>query len=69
MNPEHINALLGHLERAGAGVLALGGLLATQAEKASPEEISGAGYLLDIVGERIVEQANEARTALYAKTT
>lgn len=66
---EGIVDALGNIERAGAGIYALGELLTT-AEKDFFHEntLSGIGYLLQAIGDRITVSACAGRDALYGRT-
>ena len=70
MNPdsERVDEALDKTERAGAGILALGELLAT-AETAFLGEntLSGIGYLLEIIGDQITVDACACREAICGR--
>lgn len=66
---ERVDEALGKIERAGAGVCALGNLLAIVAPGWIGENTtSGIGYLLEAIGNQIADDAIAARGAVYGRT-
>ena len=70
MNPasERIEESLGRIERAGAGIFSLGNLLsAVEPDVIGENTLSGIGYLLEIVGGQVTEDACTCREAIYSR--
>jgi hypothetical protein len=66
---EEVEAALQRIERAGAGMAALGNLTCIRAEDLIGENtLAGIGYLLEIVGDIITVDACVARDAIYKET-
>jgi hypothetical protein len=65
MSLQELEDRIDKLELSGAGICALSNLIALAGDRADENAMSGIAYLLDIVGESIMDHSCKAREIIY----